>query len=388
MLPPPQSSPIPQIRTITTTHRYDPGKMFGGWGPHLGHLLRAPDNILWFADDTGNDVMKMPAIDYYHLVNNSWQLAGTLPTYGQVQQNMGSVMKSNGIIHTYGVDIQNHRIEECYFSTIQDYKACNLHSFPLDLQANYIGAVISATDTIAVWWTNVRDGGGGTLEYMYNTGGGWSAPLKSDIAGYNDLSYINAVFIDSTHLAMLAQGVSGVAPNWSYSALYTVAEMGKPITGWQLLGPAPTSGPVKSTNDIWVDKQKGVHVLASAVSGGTIYYWQPYGGPIYGGLATIPSRYRARFVHATNSSNLFVVYDTSNKALAYYTVDTTKLAGQIPFASLAPQVIALPPDFGYVYALYPEASTYQTGVTKDMNVAVNGDGNEGVVIHVVLSGSN
>ena len=43
------------IKTITNTHRYDPGKMFGGWGSHLGHLLRAPDGSLWFADDTGND---------------------------------------------------------------------------------------------------------------------------------------------------------------------------------------------------------------------------------------------------------------------------------------------------------------------------------------------
>src|SRR5262249_16907838 len=41
---------------IDASHRYQPGAMYGGWGAHLGHLLRSSGNELWFVDDSGNDV--------------------------------------------------------------------------------------------------------------------------------------------------------------------------------------------------------------------------------------------------------------------------------------------------------------------------------------------
>jgi hypothetical protein len=37
--PQPPRSTVPSL--ITSTHRYQSGFMFGGWGPHLGHLMRA-----------------------------------------------------------------------------------------------------------------------------------------------------------------------------------------------------------------------------------------------------------------------------------------------------------------------------------------------------------
>ena len=36
---------------ITSTHRFAPGAMFGGWGPHLGHLVRLPSGQLFWVDD-------------------------------------------------------------------------------------------------------------------------------------------------------------------------------------------------------------------------------------------------------------------------------------------------------------------------------------------------
>jgi hypothetical protein len=36
---------------ITSEHRFVPGKMYGGWGSHLGHLVRDEAGVLWFADD-------------------------------------------------------------------------------------------------------------------------------------------------------------------------------------------------------------------------------------------------------------------------------------------------------------------------------------------------
>src|SRR5262245_34337246 len=41
---------------INASHRYQPGAMYGGWGAHLGHLLRSSANELWFVDDSGNNV--------------------------------------------------------------------------------------------------------------------------------------------------------------------------------------------------------------------------------------------------------------------------------------------------------------------------------------------
>jgi hypothetical protein len=47
------ASPAPRIvvTPITTSHRAIPGQMFGGWGPHLGHLVRASGGELFFVDD-------------------------------------------------------------------------------------------------------------------------------------------------------------------------------------------------------------------------------------------------------------------------------------------------------------------------------------------------
>lgn len=57
---------LPVLASITTEHRFIAGKMFGGWGPHLGHLARTSAGEPWFVDDTcsqsPNDALREPSL--------------------------------------------------------------------------------------------------------------------------------------------------------------------------------------------------------------------------------------------------------------------------------------------------------------------------------------
>ena len=367
------------IKTITNTHRYDPGKMFGGWGSHLGHLLRAPDGSLWFADDTGNDVNINPAIAYYHFVDDQWSPAGILATIGTVQQNMGSVIDSNSTIFSYGIDVANHRIEECYFNTRQDYKGCNLLPFGLGPNANYIGAALTPSGYKIVWWTNVVDGGGGSLQYIYNFGGGWNGPITSNVGGYNNASYINIAFENDTHFVMNAEGVSGNAPNWGYVGMFGEGDIGSPISNWQILNQ------VLVPADIWIDSAQGAHVLALTQAGTIAYFYRAKGGAILF-VTTLSGNNRVRFVDS-DDGKIHLIQEKSYGILQDRAYQKTDILGSIPLESITPSTITLPAGFGYTSAIYPESRIYQTTPVQGINVALNGNGNEGNVTHVQINSS-
>jgi hypothetical protein len=97
-----------EVRVIHQAHRAIPGAMFGGWGPHLGHLVRrgpaadAPDGEQWFVDDAcapgACDVNRNTRLDYLRLRGNTWERVDSQPLPAGVQQNVGSVLVGDRII--------------------------------------------------------------------------------------------------------------------------------------------------------------------------------------------------------------------------------------------------------------------------------------------------
>ncbi len=377
--PSPTVTPKPDHALITTAHRYQAGYMFGGWGPHLGHLLRASDKSLWYADNTGNDVQKVPQLHYYHEVSNKWVLAGSVTTYGRVQQNLGSVMKYD-VIYSYGVDIENHRIEECYFITTTLVGACNLLPFATDQNANYIGAALTPSGYTIVWWTNVYEGGG-SFEYIYNFGGGWNGPIKSSIERYSDVSYIHIGFKNDSDFILLAQGVSGIPPNWTYTPLLARGTIGKVVSKWSVIPSMSVSDRAISTNDLWVDRVGGAHLLTRTASGALQYGYQSSPSSEIKNSLLIKDAYRGRFME-DGLGNISLVYSSSrpkDDVIERMDYQKSKITGSIPWDTSVRTTYGLPTGFGKVHAIYSESRIYQLSPITSGVFAVNGSANQGTV---------
>ena len=365
---------------ITSTHRYQSGFMFGGWGPHLGHLMRAADKSLWFVDDTGNDVQKVPALQYFHKEQGKWVLIGSNTTYGRVQQNFGSVLKYD-VIYSYGVDVENHKIEECYFVIATRFGACNLLPFALDANANYVGAALTPSGYTMVWWTNVYEGAG-SFEYIYNFGGGWNGPVKSFIGAYSDVSYINIDFQNDNSFVMLAQGVTGTAPSWNYNALIASGTLGKPIAHWSPIESVSSTDKVISTNDVWIDASGGAHLLTRTKNGGLQYGYKSSSSAQVTGAWVISNAYRGRFAEDGNGT-LSVIYSqqaaSGKPVIERADYAKSLIAGPLAKDKATKTTHLLPDGFGAVYALYPESRVYQLNPISDFVFAVTGSTEQGKV---------
>lgn len=377
--PSPSMTPKIDHALITTAHRYQAGYMFGGWGPHLGHLLRASDKSLWFADDTGNDVQKVPALQYFHEEQGKWVLIGSNTTYGRVQQNFGSVLKYD-VIYSYGVDVENHKIEECYFVIATRLGACNLLPFPLDPNANYIGAALTPSGYTIVWWTNVYEGGG-SFEYIYNFGGGWNGPIKSSIGTYSDVSYINIGFQNDSSFTLLAQGVSGIPPNWTYTPLLARGTIGKVVSKWSTIPSMSASDRAISTNDLWIDRSGGAHLLTRTANGALQYGYQSSPSSEIKNTLLIKNAYRGRFVE-DGLGTVSLVHSSSNPAgdvVERMDYQKASVVGAIPWDTSARVTYPLPSGFGKLYAIYSESRVYQLSPITSGVFAVNGSTSQGNV---------
>jgi Putative peptidoglycan binding domain len=369
-------------KTITTTHRYDAGKMFGGWGPHLGHLLRDSTGALWLADDTGNDVNSNPQINYYKYSPSlqSWSLDGSNVLYGTVQQNTGPLMSNTDMIFSYGIDIAHSLLEECYYYTKQSYKACNsITQIPVGTNANYVGAALSPSGTTrVVWWTNVSDNGSGKFSYIFNTNnGGWNGPFVLTLPGYNDLAYVTVAFVGENKLKYLGQVVTGTAPNWSYNALYGTISLGSaPIILNTLQGLAPAVQ--TSSNDIYVDAQGGTHLLYRSF-GSTVDLVYAYVTPT--GQITAPALVDAKTSYArfvVTSSALYLIGAPSTGGLKIRSVDLATVSGAINWPAVQAQTFLTEP----FDAIYPESRMYQYSAIPVLSFAVNPVARQNEVIHV------
>ena len=374
---------------ITTAHRFIDGQMFGGWGPHLGHLLRrATPDELWFADDAcsqaggtdGCDVLVDRRIDYFRMASDGSTASkiAELALPAGIQQNTASLLAGNTIF-TYGVDVNQSKLVECTLDLSTTAKACTTLPFALGANANYIGAALSPDGAKVVWLTNVKDGGGGQFQYFVDYGAGWNGPRLGDAAGYNDASYINVAFGGGAHkseMLMHVQLVSGLAPAWTFLGAVGVADLATTNAAtWSNALAAPAANdPIISTNDVAIDPlTNDAHLVARTYKGNAVYYHRPLGGSWSAPLATFPSSYRARLV-LTDDGTLHLLHGPSGKGLAYRSSPrASRVAGQpVAWASIADTFVPLPAGYESLYAIYPEASVYETSPVRALRAALVG----------------
>jgi len=397
-------SPAPVLTPITDRHRFIDGQMFGGWGPHLGHLVRArastgSGNTLWFVDDycaqpgdsgTGCDVLHDHTLGYFELTDTGWQERATVALPGQVQQNTGTIVAAGGeTTYSYGVDVTGHVLQECAYSPTTGPAGCSALPFTLPASSNYLGAALSPQGYRLVWWTEVVDGGGGSFHYVIDYGGGWNGPRSGGAGGYNDASYINIAFGGSNHqndFTMHVQLVSGLAPNWGFHGGVGYGDMSTtdPVTWSMALSPANGS-PIVSTNDVWTDPDTNdTHLIARSEAGEAVYYHRPSDGTWSAPLFMLPATYRARFV--LSEDRLVLVYGPNAGDLAYrVAAKSDRPSGSpIAWAGLAETLVALPASFGAVLAIYPESPAYQDLPASGVHVALVGATAQNEVLHVAI----
>jgi hypothetical protein len=387
--PPPEDdahAPTATTALITTAHRFVPGAMFGGWGPHLGHLLRrAAPPELWFADDACDtvdtcDVNVDKRIDYLRFdpAANAWTKVSSRPLPATVQQNTASLLAGD-TIYTYGVDIASTKLVECTFALGTLVSACAPLPVVVDANANYVGAALAPSGARIVWLTNVKDGGGGAFQWFANYGGGWNGPRTGPVGGYNDASYIHVAFgsgASANEMTLHAELVSGLAPNWTFLGAVGAVDVSttNAATWANSLVPANASDPVISTDDVAIDPvTNDAHLFARTNKGDALYFHRPAGGTWSAALSTFASTYRVRLVVASDGT-LFLAYGPTDKGLAWRASPAgSRTAGApIDWSKLAEHTVSLPFGYAAIQAIYPESSIYQSTPVTGLRVAIVG----------------
>lgn len=375
--PTPSTSPSPNLQQfsfslfgLSSIHRYQTGAVSGGWGAHLGHLLRSNLNQLWYVDDSGNDSHVNAGLVYYRFVNGIWTGTAVASFPGTVQQNTGSLI-SGSMIFSYGMDVQNNKLVECYFETSDPSfttHACNHLAFDTGADSNYIGATISKGGTRVVWWTNTA----GTFSYIYNFGGGWNGPITNSLGGYVDFSYVYARLADDNSqiefLGAAARAHGGASVG--YDVLFASTNLGTLPSNWTLL----FSGGIGM--ETWKDPNGGTHFFTYG-SATPMYFYKPSGGALTsqpalpdGGIVG------ARIVQTASTANLVMSFADGH--VKYKTIQLSEINGPINWSGLSSYEIPIPSGLG-VITLFPESSMYQTTQPQEMNIVINGSSQEALL---------
>ncbi len=387
------------VSLVTESHRFIDGQMFGGWGPHLGHLVRAgAAGDLYFVDDVcaqpGQaglapcDVNVDHTLGYHWWDGSAWNLVATAPLPGTVQQNTATIVSADGAtLFTFGVDVAGSRVVECAFPVPSGPASCAALPFALAASSNYVGAAISPDGYRLVWWTSVVDGGGGSFHYLVDYGGGWNGPRSGDCAGFNDASYVHVAFPTDApaRFSMHAQLVAGLAPNWTFHGGVGTSDFATPVTFSTPLAAVNGDDPVASTNDVWIDPEtQDEHLVARTDQGRAAYYHRPPGGSWSPASFVLDATFRARLV--PHGSRLGLVYGPGGGGLAYRVAHAAdRPAGvAIDWASLPEEDIALPAGYESIYAIYPGAPPYQLAASPTMDLAVVGAERQNEVLGVTL----
>lgn len=382
---------------ITTRHRAIPGKMFGGWGPHLGHLVRrvtASGTELWFVDDacdpsgtitTPCDVDVNGRVDAFRLGVAGWERRASITLPSGVQQNTGTIATSDGF-EVHGVDVATSRIVTCRLDPGTLASSCAPIPIALPPSTNYVGAAISPDGWKLTWATTVVDGGGGTFHWFVDYGGGWNGPRTGGLGGYNDASYVNVAFGGGGKKASFvafAQLVSGLAPNWSFLGAVADGDASSANALTFALAAGPANDPVVSTNDVVIDPgTNDASLLARTQSGAAAVSFRPSGGAWQAPSFVLPSTYRARFVQLAGG-RLALVYAKNGVGLGVRVAPASRPAGApVAWANLPEIEVPLPAGYGSIYVIYTESLSTQRVAPPTLDVAVVGATRENEVLHV------
>lgn len=357
-------------------------EMHGGWGPHLRGLMRAPDDSLWFHVDAGEDVLHNRTIRYFRrgAGEPAWSLVGEQPHTDGVQQNVASVLVGS-LILSYGVNVQQHFLEECYFDTADPAnRACNAvlisgQVYTTPLSSNYVGAAVLGPGARIVWFTVVgANGGPGQLIYTYNYGGGWNGPVIADLGGANDIGYVHAMATPGGQLALVGQTFTGQYPDGTYGAVVADITPGQVPTFMTLETPDPAAV-TRSGADLLYDADGDTHVLA-LFDGAVAYYHRPAGEGWAGHTAPLhvfPDTYRARFAHPQGDRPWLIRGSASGQGVQLLHAPERAAGGPVTWADAEVLDVARAgPGFTAPSAIYVESPTYQLAPAAALEFAVCG----------------
>lgn len=368
----------PTVVPITSNNRHYPGIMFGGWGPHLRALMRAPDGSLWLAIDEGPDVQHNEQVVYYTFDRDRWREASGQNQISGIQQNVASVMVGSKIF-SYGVAIRGpHYIEECTFDTLHPERNSSL---PVEVggtnlliqdNSNYIGAVVTPGGGRLVWWTTVGENGAeGLFSYICQSGDVWHGPVVTRLRGYNDFGYVFAAF-DGNKVALAGQLYRGAYPHGSYALGCAEFKLGEKLRLSSLEPAGPQSG--QSASDIWV-QHGAAHVIAETHQGSLACYYKPAGedwSQVKAPYCNLPGVFRARFLDSGDTLWL-VTGGATNEGVALRRVPKRTINGPIDWPRIAPILVpSSTPGLEAPSAIYVESANYQTTPVLGVNLAVVG----------------
>ncbi|WAS90075.1 hypothetical protein [Nannocystis punicea] len=356
-------------------------EMHGGWGPHLRGLMRAPDDSLWFHVDAGEDVYHNRTIRYFRrgAGEPAWSLVAEQPHTDGVQQNAASVLVGSTIL-TYGVNVQQHFLEECYLDTADpSIHACNAvlvsgQVYTTPPSSNYVGAAVLGPGARVVWFTVVGDNGGpGQWLYTYNFGGGWNGPVQVDLGGANDLGYVHAMATPGGQPTLVGQTFTGKYPDGTYAAVVADVTLGQ-VPAFLSLEPPDPAALVRSGADLYHDAAGDTHVLAT-FDGAVAYYHRPAGAGWAGHTAPLhvfADTYRARFARPAGD-RLWLIRGSAGGLGVQLLRAPSPDSGPVDWA--AAEVVEVPeagPGFGAPSAIYVESPTYQAGLAGALEFAICG----------------
>ncbi len=390
------AAPMPiriTVERVTEQHRVVPGAMFGGWGPHLGHLVRVADQLYWVDDlcdpiVAGDcDVNVNRRVGVFRRDFTGWTQIATIPLTN-IQQNTATI-GSDTALHTYGVDVVAGRVTECVTELATPSSSCAHIGIATGPSANYVGAAISPAGDRLAWWTNVVDGGGGTFSYVVDYGGGWNGPRTGPIAGYNDFAYAHAAFDGANpRFTFFGQVVSGLAPAWTFSTLVGEADLTttSAATFTNALA-APPGDPIASTNDLFVDRTThDAHLLARSASGAAVYYHRPFAGPSAGVWSAphvlAPTTFRARFLEDDTWIVIVSGPDTGGVSVRRFERSDVVAGEPLDFDRAIEET--LPVAFGNLVGIYPEADVTQEADVGGLHFCAVGAEGENIVTFFLL----
>jgi hypothetical protein len=355
--------------------------------------MRSQDGSLWFTEDVGTD--RNTTIRYYRYANGEWTFQTQQTFVAGVQQNASTFM-IYPYIFTHGVNIDTHRLEECYLDvTNYNSKACNYvltgpTALTLPVGSNYVGSAVSPSGYRIIWWVTTPQGSTpGTWSYLYNFGGGWNGPVTSTVGAVspkgnaNSFEYVTVDFQDDIHFTATGLAFTGnytidSQNQASYRAVVADVTLGQAVTFYglgNLVGETSTSF---AGTGIWVNPtNQDVHVISNSYNGPLKYFYKP-GNHTWATHLTPVSVFEEGGwgeLHFDSSAQLLRLLSTDNGGtmrLKVREIAKASITGAISWNALPIKTVSMPVTNvnDFANGVYIESRSKQTLPVQGFNFAI------------------